>query len=178
MSRATLTTARILLIFVAVACLVALLIAGSRQTGELARVEDGPHSSLQARGGLKKDSLPVHEIALGAASGSEISEQLIPPKARIISVTSETVKGLSETVTRLETPLRPWELQIFYTDALAKEWIILRDTLTEGVGWSGVFLQIEGDERRLGIFANVEELGSGRGKEVMTQISILEFAEV
>lgn len=98
----------------------------------------------------------------------------LPAGARLLSVTNATRDGHKETFVRLDTPLSPTELQVFYTDDLVKDWMILRDSLTEQIGWSGVFLQIGDKENRLGIFGVVREVSGRSGIRTVVSMQLAE----
>ena len=101
-----------------------------------------------------------------------------PPKTIVIKHSSKVNGDIRESVLKLESELSPTELQIYYTDMLLKDWMIPRDDLTKGIGWSGVFEQIEPKERSMGIFAVVKSIGPISGPENPTIISIIRTEEL
>lgn len=101
----------------------------------------------------------------------------IPPDTKVISASTKLSGRLKQNTIELETKLSPEELQVYYTDLLLKKWIIRRDTLTDGVGWNGVFMQIEGKQRRLGVFAVVDRL-TAAGARPVTRVSVLGVDEL
>lgn len=100
-----------------------------------------------------------------------------PPRTRVINSVSKIKGPVRESVLKLESMLSPTELQVYYTDLLVKDWMISRDDLTEGVGWSGVFMQIEPTDRTIGVFAVVKRIGPPSGRANPTSISILKTEE-
>jgi hypothetical protein len=108
----------------------------------------------------------------------QLPVEMQPPGSRVIDTAVEVKDGRREKVVKLESSLTPAELQIFYTDHLVKDWIIYRDTLTEGVGWSGVFLQVGETERRLGIFTVIREWSNDSDDRYLTKISLLMAEEL
>lgn len=97
----------------------------------------------------------------------------LPPSTTVLSNSEETTGGLKKTIIKLESWESPDDLQIYFTDLLLKDWMIMRDDLTPGVGWSGVFLQIEPIDRNLGIFAVVHKMGAASGPNNPTRITIM-----
>lgn len=100
-----------------------------------------------------------------------------PPQTRLISSASKDKGPLRESVLKLESLLSPTELQVYYTDLLLSDWMIARDDLTDGVGWSGVFMQLEPTEKTMGVFAVVKRIGPPSGPANPTSISILKTEE-
>ncbi len=137
-----------------------------------------PKSSIKAPGRSSVSKISnneSHKISIAKTSGPRKAIIRVPPRTRVISSDSSVVGETRESVAKLESELSPDDLQLFYTDLLLKEWIVLRDSLTERVGWSGVFLQIEEPEKRLGIFANVKTIGSAHSE---TRISLYLVEEI
>ena len=110
------------------------------------------------------------------AGGKEVFIKT-PPQSKVISSVFRGKGRVSEFVLKLESLLTPTELQVYYTDLLVKDWMISRDDLTEGVGWSGVFMQIEPDEKTIGVFAVVKKIGQPSGPSNPTAISIIKAEE-
>ena len=108
---------------------------------------------------VKTSKSEPRERGIAKTSGARKAIVRVPPRTIVISTDSSDTGETRESVAKLESELSPDDLQLFYTDLLLNDWIVLRDSLTEGVGWSGVFLQIDEPEKRLGIFANVETIG-------------------
>lgn len=110
-----------------------------------------------------------------ASSYHTISSALpsLPAESRVIRVEKEENNGLREIVVNIESGLTPIELSTFYTDELVRDWMIYRDTLTEGMGWNGVFLQYGGVERRLGVFSVVRPQGVDPAGKQVTVVSML-----
>jgi len=102
----------------------------------------------------------------------------LPPRTRLVDRQTTVGGKIAESVTKLESHLSPEELQVFYTDLLVADWLTVRDNLTAGVGWNGVFMQIEGKERSLGIFAVVKSIGRPSGPLNPTRISIIKVEQL
>jgi len=110
------------------------------------------------------------------AGGKEVFIKT-PPQSKVISSVFRGKGRVSESVLKLESLLTPTELQVYYTDLLVEDWMISRDDLTEGVGWSGVFMQIEPREKTIGVFAVVKKIGQPSGPSNPTAISIIKAEE-
>ncbi len=124
---------------------------------------------------LMKSDIKPRERPVTKTSSTQKGIIPVPPQTKIISSDSSVTGELRESIAKLESELSPVDLQLFYTDLLLKDWIVLRDSLTEGVGWSGVFLQIDEPEKRLGIFTNVKTIGS---KHTESRISLYLVEEI
>lgn len=111
-----------------------------------------------------------------SVSGNEVFIKT-PPQSKVISSVFRGKGRVSESVLKLESLLTPTELQVYYTDLLVEDWMISRDDLTEGVGWSGVFMQIEPREKTIGVFAVVKKIGQPSGPLNPTAISIIKAEE-
>lgn len=101
-----------------------------------------------------------------------------PPKTRLLATKTETKNGVRQTVEKLETSLTPGELQLYYTDRLLKDWLIERDDLTAGVGWSGLFSQLEPKLVRIAIVSLVSRLAVDPANAGPTRITIIKIEEV
>lgn len=116
---------------------------------------------------------PRSSIAVSSYRAASSSLPSLPVGSKVIAVEQDENNGLRETVIKLETVLTPIELSTFYTGELVEDWMIYRDTLTEGTGWNGVFLQYGDIERRLGVFGVVRSRGVGAGGGIVTVVSML-----
>ncbi len=116
---------------------------------------------------------PRSSIAVSSYRAASSSLPSLPVGSKVIVVEQDEKNGLRETVIKLETVLTPIELSTFYTDELVGDWMIYRDTLTEGMGWNGVFLQYGEIERRLGVFGVVRSRGVGADRGIVTTVSML-----
>ena len=98
-----------------------------------------------------------------------------PPQSRVLKRSSTTEDRTRVSTLKLESWLSPTDLQVYYTDMLVKDWMIAKDDLTEGIGWSGVFMQMEPEEKSMGIFVVVEKIGPPSGRANPTIISIMKI---
>lgn len=122
---------------------------------------------------------PSSKKALVAkASKSAADIVMVPPRTSVLSEKQKNEGDIKESFVLLESELTPDELQLFYTDLLLEDWIVWRDSLTEGIGWSGVFLQIDDKERRLAVFAVIKKTGFASQDALITRISIYKVEEV
>lgn len=122
---------------------------------------------------------PAETVALAIApAGDNRLAIRTPPQTKILVRSTDVKEGVRQSLLKLESTLAPSDLQIFYTDLLLKDWIIMRDDLTEGVGWSGVFRQIDENEKSIGVFARVKTIGPPSGPANPTTISILKTEEL
>jgi hypothetical protein len=126
-------------------------------------------------------------IASGSGDSSEspalsvidsLPFEAVPPGARVVGADTRIDNGRREVSVSLESEWSPLDLEIFYTEELVKDWIVYRDTLTEGVGWSAVFLQLDGVERSLGVFAVIKNWDEGRSGRYKTKVSLLMAEEI
>lgn len=146
-----------------------------RQTEGRETVSASPGLAQSGRGTTIVER-PLSEGGSGLASSYRAASSSLPSLpvgSQVIEVEQEDGNGLRETVVKLETGLAPIELSTFYTDELVDDWIIYRDTLTEGMGWNGVFLQYGEVERRLGVFTVVKSRGGSETEGVVTTVSMM-----
>lgn len=149
---------------------VGLIVALSIQSGMSAKDVNVETPGRNKKGDRRK--IVQQEAAPGRTMTSVIGIKL-PPDTSGVSSTEETTGGLKKTIVKLESWASPDDLQIFFTDQLLEDWMIMRDDLTPHVGWSGVFLQIEPIDRNLGIFAVVHKMGIPSGRNNPTRITIM-----
>lgn len=102
----------------------------------------------------------------------------LPQETRMLGTKTEVKNGVRRTVENLESALTPGELQLYYTDLLLKDWSIEQDDLTEGVGWTGLFAQIEPKMVRMAIITLVSRLAVNPANAGLTRISIVKVEEV
>ena len=117
-------------------------------------------------------------VAKASKSKSAADIVMVPPRTSVLSEKQKSEGDIKESFVLLESELTPDELQLFYTDLLLKDWIVWRDSLTEGIGWSGVFLQIDDKERRLAVFAVIKKAGFASQDANITRISIYKVEEI
>ena len=145
------------------------------------RTEDSERLSVpRSQGEAGRGAPVVNRLRFDGGSDTTSSYRAVSPSlpslpagSKVIDVEQEEGNGLREIVVKLETGLTPIELSTFYTDELVEDWIIYRDTLTEGTGWNGVFLQYGDTERRLGVFGVVKSRGIGATGGTATAVSML-----
>ncbi|MCK4268226.1 MAG: hypothetical protein KAX16_05300 [Actinomycetia bacterium] len=146
----------------------------------------GPYSQLRPKELVLVDpEIKINEpsskkalVAKASKSKSAADIVMVPPRTSVLSEKQKSEGDIKESFALLESELTPDELQLFYTDLLLEDWIVWRDSLTEGIGWSGVFLQIDDKERRLAVFAVIKKAGFASQDANITRISIYKVEEV
>jgi hypothetical protein len=84
---------------------------------------------------------------------------LLPKHSKVVDRSVNVESGVKESIIKFEVPLSPKELSWFYVEALVADgWGILRDDLTETIGWNAIFIKFDDKERTLAIFAVVKEM--------------------
>ncbi len=140
------------------------------------RVDNKTKRKVEAAKPGGRSAKPVRGSKQTAESSHEFIA--IPPQTRVLKRSRTIRDGRRESTLKLESSLSPTDLQVFYTDLLVKDWMISRDDLTEGIGWNGVFMQIDPEEKSMGIFAVVKKIGPASGAANPTTIAILKVEKL
>jgi hypothetical protein len=107
--------------------------------------------------GTGSDGIAETDRLFQAAKSNEFV--VLPKHSKVAGRSVKVEDGVKKSILKFEAPLSPKELSWFYVEALVADgWGILRDDLTETIGWSAIFINFDDKERTLAVFAVVRQI--------------------
>jgi hypothetical protein len=135
------------------------------------RNQAGTVSEVRARG-TGSGGVAETDRLLQAAKSNEFV--VLPKHSKVDGRSVKVEDGVKKSILKFEVPLSPKELSWFYVEALVADgWGILRDDLTETIGWSAIFINFDDKERTLAVFAVVRQIQAIAAPSQLSDVRII-----